>query len=422
MANTFQVVDWLAQESLRLLVNNLAIASYFNTDYNDQYTKEFAVGETVRVPLPQRWLVTSGLGYQPQGINRLFTTVTVDQIFGIHFEYDSIEQALKLERGREKFKGEYLDKAMAQLGQEIDSRAAAWAMANTNNIVGALGTTPTSFDIAGQARQRLIENACPAGEKGMIVTPAMMRTLVTNSTPLQFNPQNEVAKAFREGYYGYAQGFEWDESMSLYSQTTSVWANQATGVQVTAVGLNATGAVTSLTVSCTTGDTFIAGDIITCGAVNNVNPATRRSTGTLKNILITQSTVGVASAATIQVQAGTQGLIGPGSPYQNVDALPLANAYLALMPGTTMTNATAKTGMNGLALHRDAFALVGVKLEIPKACEMSSQARDPKTGISVAFVRMFDPIERKMVNRFDVLLGFGNLYPDNCAVRIASLQ
>ena len=53
---------------------------------------------------------------------------------------------------------------------------------------------------------------------------------------------------------------------------------------------------------------------------------------------------------------------------------------------------------------------------------MSSQARDPKTGISVAFVRMFDPVERKMVNRFDVLLGFGNLYPDNCAVRIASLQ
>jgi hypothetical protein len=105
-----------------------------------------------------------------------------------------------------------------------------------------------------------------------------------------------------------------------------------------------------------------------------------------------------------------------------VDALPLANAYVALMPGTTMVNAQAKTGMNGLALHRDAFALVGVKLEIPKACEMSSQARDPKTGISVAFFRMMDPITRKMVNRFDVLMGFGALYPDNCAVRIASLQ
>ena len=49
MANTFQVVDWLCQESLRGLINNLAVASGFNTDYNDNYTKDFAVGETVRV-------------------------------------------------------------------------------------------------------------------------------------------------------------------------------------------------------------------------------------------------------------------------------------------------------------------------------------------------------------------------------------
>jgi hypothetical protein len=414
VANTFQVVDWLTAEGLRGLLNNLAIAQYFNTDYNKEFTRDFAVGETVRVKLPQQFVVTDGIGYQPQGINRIFTTVTCDQIFGIHFEWDSIEEALKLERGREAFKREYLDKAMAQLAQEIDSRAAWWAFQNTNNVVGALQTTPTTWDIYAQARQRLIENACPPGEKGMIVSPGMMRNIVSNNMTY-FNPQDEVAKAFREGYYGYAQGFEWDESMSLYTQTCGTWA---AAVQVTSNGLNAQGAVTSITVSCTTGDTFNAGDVINIANVNNANPKTRRSTGTLKNILITQSTVGVAGAATLQIAAGTQGLLGPNSQYQNVDNLPVANAALTLMPGTTSPN--GKTGINGLALHRDAFALVGVKLEIPKACEMSSQARDPKTGISVAFVRMFDPIERKMVNRFDVLLGFGNLYPDNCAVRIAS--
>jgi hypothetical protein len=408
-------------EGLRTLVNKSAVATRFNTDYNKEFTREFAVGETVRVPLPQRYLVTTGLGYKPQPINRLYTTVTCDQIFGIHFDYDSIEAALKAPRGREAVKRELLDPAMEQLAQEIDSRAAAWAMANTNNVVGALGTTPTSFDVFGQARARLIENACPPGKRGMIVTPQMMRTIVSNNLT-NFNPQDEVAKAFREGYYGDAQGFEWDESMSLYSQTSGVWANFATGVQVTSVNLNATGAVTSIVVSCTTGDTFNAGDVFTIGSVNNANPVTRRSTGTLKNILITQSTVGVGSAATLQIAAGTQGLCGPGSQYQNVDALPVANAYLAMQPGTTMVNANAKTGMNGLALHRDAFALVGVKLEIPKACEMSSYARDPKTGISVAFLKMMDPLTRKMVHRFDCLLGFGNLYPDNCAVRIASLQ
>ncbi len=413
MANNFQVVDWLTMEGLRTLVNKLAVSQYFNTDYNKEFTKEFAVGESVRVKLPQRFKVTSGLGYQPQAIDRRYTTVIVDQILGVHFEWDSVEAALKLERGRDAIKKELLDPAMEQLAQEIDSRAAAWALANTNNVVGALGTTPTSFDIYGQARARLIENACTPGEKGMIVSPQMMRTIVSNNLTT-FNPQNEIAKAFREGYYGHAQGFEWDESMSLYSQTAGTWAGAVT---VSANGLNSTGDVTSLTVACTTGDTFNAGDVISIAAVNNANPVTRRTTGTLKQVVITQSVVGAASAATLQISPA---LCGPASPYQNVDALPVLNAALTLFPGTTTPN--GKSGINGLALNRDAFALVGVKLEIPKACEMSSQARDPKSGISISFVRMFDPITRKMVNRFDALIGFGNLYPDNCAVRVLSLQ
>jgi hypothetical protein len=420
VANQFQVVDWLCAEALRGLVNKLAVASHFNTDYNKEYTKDFAPGETVRVPLPQQFNVTNGLGYQPQGINRLFTTVTVDQIFGIHFEYDSIEQALKLERGREAFKTNYLDKAMDQLAQEIDSRCALWALQNTNNIVGALGTTPTSFDVYGQARARLIENACPPGDKGMIVTPQMMRTIVTNNLTT-FNPQDAVAKAFREGYYGDAQGFEWEESMSLYSQTASNWQTPAS----VTVNTPPTTGGTSMVVNCTSGDTFLQNDVFsigsgTTGLVNNANPKTRRSTGTLKQFVLTQSVTATGSTATIYFQCGTQGIQGPGSQYQNVDALPVANALLTLYPGTTSPN--GKSGMNGLAIHRDAFALVGVKLEIPKACEMSSQARDPKTGISVAFFRMMDPLTRKMVNRFDVLIGLGNLYPDNCAVRVLSLQ
>jgi hypothetical protein len=49
---------------------------------------------------------------------------------------------------------------------------------------------------------------------------------------------------------------------------------------------------------------------------------------------------------------------------------------------------------------------------------MASYARDPETGLSVSFLRMFDPIQRKWVNRFDVGMGFGLLYNDHCAVRV----
>ena len=54
MPNTFVVPDWVSKEALRLLVNKLVVAQFFNTDDNDQYKQDFAVGATIRKKLPQR--------------------------------------------------------------------------------------------------------------------------------------------------------------------------------------------------------------------------------------------------------------------------------------------------------------------------------------------------------------------------------
>ena len=83
MANTWLVVDWLTTEGLRLLLNKLAVAQFGNTDYNKEFTRDFAVGEPVRVPRPFQPRIRNGLVYSPQAVERIYTTVTVDQIFGI---------------------------------------------------------------------------------------------------------------------------------------------------------------------------------------------------------------------------------------------------------------------------------------------------------------------------------------------------
>ena len=410
MSSVFQFVDWVGMESLRNLVNRLEIADAFNTDYNKEFTKEFAVGETVRVKNPQRFLIREGLSYSPQPINRTYTTITCDQVFGVDFEFDSVEQALKMERGEEWFKKEYLEPAMLQISQEIDSRAANFATLNTNNIVGSLVTTPTDTSIAGSARQRLIENACPPGLNKMVIDPGTMTSVVNGTTTL-FNPPDEITKQWKTGAVGEARNFDWYESMSLYQTTGGNWQTPS------AVTFSSTSLAqgNTIIVNCTTGDTFLAGDVFNIAAVNNVNPKTRRSTGVLKQFVVLANATGASSLATLIISPA---ITGPGDQYQNVDALPVSTALLTLYPGTT--SPSGKTGWNGLVLNRDAFALVGVKLALPKAVEMSVQKRDPKSGIAVRFVRMFDPVQSRMINRFDVLLGFGALYPDNCAVRILS--
>jgi hypothetical protein len=408
MANSFNVVDWLAQESLRILTNKLAIASTFNSDYNKEFRKAFAPGETVRVPFPKRFRTRTGLTYNPQAIDSRYTTVTVDDVFGVDFEWDSVQAALQLERPSAEFSKNYLRAPMEQIAQTIEDKCAQFAYQNANNIVGQLGTNPTSFDASSAAaRERMVNLACPIGEKGLFVTPSIMRAL-KNTAISYFNPVSDISKQFRTGIVGSGDGFDWYESVSLYRHTAGTWAGA-----VTVNGASQSGS--SLNLNVTSGDTFKKGDVISIADVNMVNPATRRVTSptTNKQFVITEDVTASASTATVTISPP---IYGPTSVYQNVDALPADTAALTLFPGTTSPN--GKSGANSLALHRDAFALVGVELEVPKAAEMASQKRDPETGIAVRFVRMFDPVQSKMVNRFDVLLGFGVLYGDECAVRV----
>jgi hypothetical protein len=217
---------------------------------------------------------------------------------------------------------------------------------------------------------------------------------------------------------GRNSGFDWYASNHLYDHTAGTWAAACTVMGVPAQG------ATSVLVQGTAPQTFVKGDVFTMGTaalgpVMAVNPVTRRSLGWLKQFVVTQTLTLTGGAA--DVLYFKPAIYGPGSPYQNVAALPTVASVLTNWPGTTTPGTGPVHGINGLALHGDAFALVGVKLETPKAVEIASQTRDPVTGLSVRFIRQFDASTSKMINRFDVLCGFGDLYPDNCAVRVASL-
>ena len=408
MSNTFNYVDWLTMEGLAILKNKLEVTRYFNKTYKKEYEKDFAVGGTIRVPKPQRYTIRRGLAYAPQALDRPTTTITMQDPFGIDFEWDSAERALYMERGLDKIKKEYLDPAMAQIAQDIDSQAAQYAYLNTNNIVGVLGTDPTSLTTSAQARQRMYELAGIRDNMGLIIPPSVNTSLVPAFATF-FNPADAIAKQYRKGTIGVAQGFTWHESMSLYSHTAGTWAAGVTVATAPVSGAN------TLAVTCTTGDTFLAGDVIGIASVYAVNPSTRRITtrATTKQFVVMADVTGAASAATLTVSPA---FIGPGSQYQNVDALPAVGAALTLFPGTTSPN--AKTGKQALALSDDAFAIVGCKLEMPKAVEVASQTQDPDSGISVRFIRQWDNVQSRMTNRFDVMIGFGNLYNDECAVRL----
>ena len=413
MPNSFKKADWVCMESLRRLVNRLEVVPYFDTSYSREFTQAFPVGEKITIKLPQEYKIRDGILYDPQPIVRRSTEVTLDQIFGIDFDWDSVDKALNMERGESIVREEYIEPAMDKLAQQIESRSARFALLNTPNVVGVLGTTPTSLAPFFNARQKLVEFSVPPGKVGMFISPAINTSLGTNLSTL-LNPQKELSDLFKTGVMGNAAGFKWHESMSLLSMQ----AGTMTAADVTVSAPIADGATSVVLASAAAGAALKKGDIISFTTPMAVNPMTKNSIGSARTVVLTQDCTIAAGGATATAYFYPP-LYGPNSEYQNVDVLPAAGHVVVLYPGTA--NPSGLSGVNGLAIHRGAFALVGVKLEQPKAVELSSTMRDPKSGLSISFVRAFDIKTRTMSNRFDVLMGFGRLRPENCAVRVASL-
>lgn len=410
MANNFLNTQWVALKVLRLLLNKLVVAEYFNRSWEKEFQQEFAPGSQISVKFPQRFTVNDGMGYAPQGINRLQTPVNLDQWMQVSFEWDDYENAVKLERSEEELEEQYFEPAAAALAQECDSRCATWAANNASMTVGALGTDPTSVTTYYQARQRLEENAAGVlGKRCALISSSMMTSLGSNITTI-FHPADEITKAWKDGVIGELGAAMFYESQSLQSHTAGTWAGA-----VTVNGANQSG--TSLTVNFTSNDTVKVGDKFSIANVNLVNPMTRRIPGKAANkvFTITQDLTAVGGGA--DVINFLPPIYGPGSQYQNVDALPANSAAFTLWPGTTSPN--GKVGTVGLSLTRQAFAIVGAKLYVPKSVEESGTAQDPDTGLSVRKVKAWDPVRSVQVNRMDSLFGLGNLYQDNGAVVIA---
>jgi P22 coat protein - gene protein 5 len=408
MANQFLNTSWVSMKILRLLVNMLEVADSFNRDWQRDFNKEFAPGSQISVKFPQRLTVSDGMGYSPQAINRLSTPVNLDQWLQIAFEWDDYEAAVNLERSEAELTENYFTPAAEAMAQEWDSRCALFAYQNASNVVGALGTDPTSILTYYQARQRMQEKACPPGERSMNISSSMMATLGNAITAI-FHPADELTRMWKKGSIGTLAGFNFFESNSLYSHTAGTWAGT-----VSVTGAGQSGA--TLIITGTSGDTIKKGDKFNIASVNQTNPMTRRIPGKAALMQFT-----AIAAYTLTGGADTIGMLpaiyGPGSQYQNVDALPANAAALTLWPGTTSPN--GKVGTVGLALSKFAFAFVGSKLYVPSAVEKAGFAFDNRTQIGVRKVKAWDPVRSMQVNRLDSLGGFGNLYQDNGAVCVA---
>ena len=394
MANSLLTISQITKESVRVLENNLKFAEGVNKQYDDQFAVKGAkVGDTINVRKPARYKGRTGATMSVEDHTETSAPLTLDKQFGVDLEFTSKDLTLSLD----EFSDRIIVPAMATVANEIDADGLA-LYKNIYNSVGTPGTVPTALKTYLEAGAKLNSEAAPRDGKRSMIIEEMAEVEIVDALKGLFHSGSEVSKQYKEGLMGKAAGFMWGMDQNVASHvigahggTPLINGASQTGASLVTDGWTASAAILN------------EGDVFTIAGVYAVNPQTRKSTGQLRQFVVTGDVVADGSGnATIPVSPS----IDATTAFQSVDAVPADNAAITVL-GTA--GATSRVNM---AYHKDAFILGCADLQIPKGVDMAARVSDSQLGISARMVRAYDINSDKFPCRFDVLYGWLAVRPE----------
>lgn len=288
---------------------------------------------------------------------------------------------------------------------------------NLFSFVGVPGTIPTTLDVYAQTRAVLQNLAVPMNPKAMamIVSPDMEVKALGFQNNL-FNPTKEISDQYLMGTMGQAVGYKWSAAQNVRMQTVGTLTASTPVVS----GNNQTGNLLATSGWAVNTQVLNQGDIISVVACYAINPISYRTVNKLRTFVVTANvTSDGGGLASIPISPDI--VADPTSPFQTVAATPVSgNAiYVYATAAANFANITGVVSPQGLAFHRECFALVIAKLEKPGGMEWSEEVSNPRVGLSIRLVRGYDIRSNRKYTRLDVLGGWAAPRPE-MGCRVAS--
>lgn len=399
MANTTLTADIIAKEATMILENELVMAKLVNRGYENEFSQTvngYNVGETVTIRRPTDFTVgttadiTSGI----QDVVEGSTSITVDQIRNVAFQFTSAELALDIKQVSER----QIKPAMVQLANAVD-QSLFGLYKSVPNWVGTPGQTINSYADFAKGPERMDEYAIPMADRSAVLSPADHWGLLGSQTSLYMQ---DVAKdAYRKGSLGAIGGVDTYMAQNVPTHTVGV----ATGTplvnganqNVTWATSKDTGTQSLITDGWTNSTTGIlkAGDVFTIANVYAVNPVTKATLTFLKQFTVVADANSGATTgpATLTISPP---IISSGA-QQTVSAVPADDAPITVL-------GTGGTGYRqNLLFHKNAFALAMVPLPIMPGSV--GAARQSFKGVSVRVTPVYNGLTDVSVFRADILYG-----------------
>ncbi len=403
-ANVLLTISMITREALRVLENNLTFTKRISRQYDDRFGVEGAkIGTTLNVRKPPRYLGRVGQAINIEAAVETSVPVVLNTQRGVDIQFSSQDLALSIDDFSERF----IKPAIASVANAIDADGLA-LYKKVSNTVGTPGTVPNALLTYLQAGVNLDNEAAPMdGDRCIVINPLMQATLVDALKGL-FQASTEIAAQYRKGAMGTSIGFDFYMDQNIQTHTVGPLGGVplVDGANQTGATLNTKGWTAAI------GPRLNEGDVFTVAGVYQVNPQSRQSTGALRQFTVGADTA--SDAGGLAVVPISPEMIGPGSAFQTVSALPGDGAVI------TVLGAANAVSPQGLAFHKDWCTLACADLPLPRGVDMAGRMSDRQLGMSIRMVRAYNVSNDQFPCRLDILYGWSALRPTELACRIAS--
>ena len=390
MSNSLLTIDMITNEAVRLFSQTNAFLRTVNKQYDDQFARDGAkIGNTLRVRLPNDYVVNTGAAITPQGTSEQNTTLTVATQKNVPVSFGTAERTMSLDDYSERILAPAVNRLAASVASDLMNLANTACNIAPKTSAGSLVSPDATTWL--QAGALLDQNLAPRMDRKIIMDPLTQARTVGSLTGL-FNPQRKISEQYESGMITTdTLGFDW-----MMDQTTKVHT-VGTFSAGTVNGAGQTG--NTLTVNAITG-TLKKGDIITLAGVNAINRLTGDDLGALQQFVVTAD---VASGAT-SIPIYPSIVVAPAA-FNTVTASPANSATISLV----MT-ASSRYRQN-LAYYPEAFTLATADLIMPTSGVVES-ARAEFDGVAMRMITAYDVMSDNLITRMDILYGFAAIRPE----------
>lgn len=359
----------------------------------------YSAGDTVYISKPARYVpqTTSDITSSIQDSNEEKVALTLDINSTVGMQISSFEFATEVDvkNAVERFG----KPAISAIAQNVEQRMLQNMTRATYNLVGSAGSTQFAVDDILAAREKMNKYLAPKDAGRYFLSDSTANRLAVGARKGLFQSSSNIAEQYKSGAVGMADGYTWLENELLYVHTRGTQAVAGGTVTTTLAGQG----VSTMNVTGTSGGTLKAGDVFTIANVFAVHPITKQAYPFLQQFVVTADNTAVSTAYTgVQFSPAIYTTGGR----QNVTAFPQGSAAIV------MVGATSSALEQNLAFHKSAFRMVSVPLIMPKNAEIAEQYTS-ESGFTIALVRDFDVLQRRMITRLDFLGGVAAVRPEH---------